>query len=199
MSKPFWFQNKTKSLTDSNLNTVLRLISTVCTANKRRTSKCSFNYNRYHILLSVKPTYICNLHADNKTLKILLVFIIYHYDIHSIICHYIWFIENKNLCFIFNLKQNMTSFWHLILFIFLTLKEVPPSFMHHTYKLRNKRHGLLEEIRYYNRNIKINVIRQIKQNCYFPMHNLHKCKVCPIPRNEIELSNMGERAIKSHA
>ena len=26
-----------------------------------------------------------------------------------------------------------------------------------------------------------------------------KCKVCPIPRNKIELSNMGERAIKSHA
>ena len=26
-----------------------------------------------------------------------------------------------------------------------------------------------------------------------------KRKVCPIPRNKIELSNMGERAIKSHA
>ena len=26
-----------------------------------------------------------------------------------------------------------------------------------------------------------------------------KCKVCPIPRNKIKLSNMGERAIKSHA
>ena len=26
-----------------------------------------------------------------------------------------------------------------------------------------------------------------------------KCKVCPITRNKIELSNMGERAIKSHA
>ena len=26
-----------------------------------------------------------------------------------------------------------------------------------------------------------------------------KCKVCPIPQNKIELSNMGERAVKSHA
>ena len=26
-----------------------------------------------------------------------------------------------------------------------------------------------------------------------------KCKLCPIPRNKIELSNMGKRAIKSHA
>ena len=52
-----------------------------------------------------------------------MVFIIYHYDIHSIIFHYIWFNENKYLFFIFILKEKMTSFWHLILFIFLTLKE----------------------------------------------------------------------------
>ena len=26
-----------------------------------------------------------------------------------------------------------------------------------------------------------------------------KCKLCPIPRNKIKLSNMGKRAIKSHA
>ena len=30
-------------------------------------------------------------------------------------------------------------------------------------------------------------------------HTSAKCKVCPIPWNKIELSNMGERAIKSHA
>ena len=30
-------------------------------------------------------------------------------------------------------------------------------------------------------------------------NNTAKCRICPIPRNKIELSNMGKQPLKSHA
>ena len=62
-----------------------------------------------------------------------------------IIFYYIWFIDTENLCSILFLKEKMTRFWHLKLFISLTLKYAP----HLTVLKINKRWGrLLEETQY---------------------------------------------------
>ena len=51
--------------------------------------------------------------ANNKTVKILWIFRFFHY---------IWFIDRENLNLTIILKEKMTRFWHLILFISLTWK-----------------------------------------------------------------------------
>ena len=38
-----------------------------------------------------------------------------------------WFIDSENLCFILILKEKVTRFCHLILFISLTLKISAPT------------------------------------------------------------------------
>ena len=43
--------------------------------------------------------------------------------------NYIWFMDNRNLCFIPILKEKMTKFWHLVLFISLTLKYLSTSLL----------------------------------------------------------------------
>ena len=55
----------------------------------------------YYILLVAKLKYVWNLYANNKTMKILLVFRFFHY---------IWFIDSENFCFILILRENMTRF-----------------------------------------------------------------------------------------
>ena len=55
--------------------------------------------------------------ACKQTMELLLIFRFFHY---------IGFIYSENLCFVLILKVKMRRFWHLILFISLTLKKVPP-------------------------------------------------------------------------
>ena len=73
------------------------------------------------LLLEAKPTCIWIQYDKNKTTTTLLIFRFFHY---------MWFIDSKNLCFIFILKEKMTRFFHLLLFISLTLKQAPPSNQH---------------------------------------------------------------------
>ena len=70
-------------------------------SNKRRTSKYDTDQNSYYILLETKPKFIWTQYANNKTMKILLIFRYFHY---------IWFIDSEKLCFILILKEKMTSF-----------------------------------------------------------------------------------------
>ena len=54
-----------------------------------------------------------NLMKTKINKKILIIFRFFRY---------IKFIDSENVCFILILKEKMTRFWHLILFISLTLK-----------------------------------------------------------------------------
>ena len=82
-------------------------------SDKCRASKYSVYQNSYYILLEAKPKCIWTSYANNKAIKILLIFRFFLY---------IWFIDSENLSFILILKEKMTRFWHLVLFIFQTLK-----------------------------------------------------------------------------